>query len=246
VTDDADTRVRQFRTTTGVTIETTRTRAGADVGLTTNSFNSVSLNPPMVLWSLAKSARSLPAFLESDSFAVHVLSASEQQLSRTFAERGADKFAGLALERGRGDIPLIPDCSARFQCRTAVRYEGGDHSSSIRSVRVTPRCASPADRSSPPSAPRPALPRRRACCGTSAAEDPPAEADALLAIEHRRAQPHRFLRAPRAASADAGAVQAPLGQQAVDGDLIGASDIDLAVGHCRHEELDGIPARVRA
>ena len=132
MTDDADTRIRQFRSAlgafaTGVTIVTTRTRTGADVGLTANSFNSVSLNPPMVLWSLSKSARSLPAFLESNHFAVHVLSASQEPLSRTFATKGADKFAGLALERGPGGIPLLPDCSARFQCRTAFKYEGGDH-----------------------------------------------------------------------------------------------------------------------
>jgi len=127
-----DTRVRQFRDAlgafaTGVTIVTTRTRSGVDVGLTANSFNSVSLEPPMVLWSLAKTAKSLPAFLESSYFAVHVLSASQEALSHTFATRGADKFAGLTLERGHGDIPLLEGCSARFQCRTAVKYEGGDH-----------------------------------------------------------------------------------------------------------------------
>lgn len=128
----SETRVRQFRNAlgafaTGVTIVTTRTRAGVDVGLTANSFNSVSLEPPMVLWSLAKSARSLPAFLESSYFAVHVLSAVQEELSHTFARRGAEKFSGLAIERGRGDIPLLDGCSARFQCRTAVKYEGGDH-----------------------------------------------------------------------------------------------------------------------
>ena len=132
MTDAAETRVRQFRSAlgafaTGVTIVTTRTRSGVDVGLTANSFNSVSLDPPMVLWSLAKSSKSLPAFLESGYFAVHVLSASQEALSHTFATRGAEKFAGLSLERGRGDIPLLDGCSARFQCRTAVKYEGGDH-----------------------------------------------------------------------------------------------------------------------
>jgi 3-hydroxy-9,10-secoandrosta-1,3,5(10)-triene-9,17-dione monooxygenase reductase component len=132
VTDAAETRVRQFRTAlgafaTGVTIVTTRTASGADIGLTANSFNSVSLEPPMVLWSLAKAAKSLPAFLDSQYFAVHVLSASQEELSHVFATRGADKFAGLAIERGRGDIPLLQGCSARFQCRTAIRYEGGDH-----------------------------------------------------------------------------------------------------------------------
>ena len=132
MTDDVETRIRQFRSAlgafaTGVTIVTTRNRAGADIGLTANSFNSVSLDPPMVLWSLAKSSKSLPAFLESGYFAVHVLSASQEQLSLTFATRGADKFAGLTLERGRADIPLLPGCSARFQCRTAFQYQGGDH-----------------------------------------------------------------------------------------------------------------------
>jgi 3-hydroxy-9,10-secoandrosta-1,3,5(10)-triene-9,17-dione monooxygenase reductase component len=58
---------------------------------------------------------------------VHVLSAAQEELSHTFATRGADKFSGLALERGRGEIPLLKGCSARFQCRTAVKYEGGDH-----------------------------------------------------------------------------------------------------------------------
>jgi 3-hydroxy-9,10-secoandrosta-1,3,5(10)-triene-9,17-dione monooxygenase reductase component len=132
VTEAPETSVRQFRDAlgafaTGVTIVTTRTRSGVDVGLTANSFNSVSLEPPMVLWSLAKAARTLPAFLESSYFAVHVLSAAQEDLSHTFATRGADKFSGLALERGRGGIPLLDGCSARFQCRTAVKYEGGDH-----------------------------------------------------------------------------------------------------------------------
>ena len=132
MTEAPDTRVRQFRSAlgsfaTGVTIVTTRTNSGVDVGLTANSFNSLSLDPPMVLWSLAKNAKSLPAFLESGYFAVHVLSSSQEELSHTFATRGADKFAGLRIERGRGGIPLLEGCSARFQCRTAVKYEGGDH-----------------------------------------------------------------------------------------------------------------------
>ena len=129
---DFQARTRQFRAalgtfTTGVTIVTTRNPAGEDIGLTANSFNSVSLDPPMVLWSLARKSLSLPAFLESGYFAVHVLAASQEDLSVTFATRGADKFAGLAVTRGTGGIPLIPGCSALFQCRTAFNYEGGDH-----------------------------------------------------------------------------------------------------------------------
>jgi 3-hydroxy-9,10-secoandrosta-1,3,5(10)-triene-9,17-dione monooxygenase reductase component len=129
---DFQARTRQFRAAlgsfaTGVTIVTTRGAAGEDIGLTANSFNSVSLDPPMVLWSLARKSLSLPAFLHSGYFAVHVLSAEQEKLSMTFATRGADKFAGLELRRGAGDIPLIPGCSAVFQCRMAFNYEGGDH-----------------------------------------------------------------------------------------------------------------------
>ena len=132
MTADVQARTRQFRDAlgtfaTGVTIVTTRSAAGEDIGLTANSFNSVSLDPPMVLWSLAKKSLSLPAFLESGYFAVHVLSASQEALSLTFATRGAEKFAGLEIRRGAGDAPLLPGCSALFQCRTAFTYEGGDH-----------------------------------------------------------------------------------------------------------------------
>lgn len=113
--------------TTGVTIITTRTADGAPVGITANSFNSVSLNPPLVLWSLAKTARSLPVFEEGLHWNVHVLSASQEALSGSFATQGSDKFAGLALDPGISTAPLLPGCTARFQCRTAFRYDGGDH-----------------------------------------------------------------------------------------------------------------------
>jgi 3-hydroxy-9,10-secoandrosta-1,3,5(10)-triene-9,17-dione monooxygenase reductase component len=112
---------------TGVTIVTTRDRAGADVGLTASSFNSVSLDPPMVLWSLAKDSLSLPAFMECSHFGVHVLAANQQALADLFATRGANKFSGLHLKRGRDDIPLLPGCSARFQCKSTYQYQGGDH-----------------------------------------------------------------------------------------------------------------------
>ncbi|MDD2058392.1 flavin reductase family protein [Pseudomonas sp. GD03860] len=123
---------RQFRNAlgafaTGVTIVTTQDAEGRDVGLTASSFNSVSLEPPMVLWSLTKTSGSLPAFMEGEYFAVHVLAADQQSTSDRFSKRGIDKFEGLALERGAGGVPLLGDCSARFQCRTSYRYEGGDH-----------------------------------------------------------------------------------------------------------------------
>jgi 3-hydroxy-9,10-secoandrosta-1,3,5(10)-triene-9,17-dione monooxygenase reductase component len=113
--------------TTGVTIVTTRDTQGRDVGLTVNSFNSVSLEPPLVLWSLARSSASLQAFVDAPYFAVHILGARQEALSNLFAKRGVDKFAGLALQRGHGDVPLIDGCSARFECRTSFRHEGGDH-----------------------------------------------------------------------------------------------------------------------
>ncbi len=112
---------------TGVTIITTRAQDGSPLGLTVNSFNSVSLNPPLVLWSLAENALSLPAFRAAKHWAVHVLAADQDELSSRFAKRGADKFGGLDVETGVGEIPLLRGCTARFQCETAFEYQGGDH-----------------------------------------------------------------------------------------------------------------------
>ncbi|EJN37539.1 conserved protein of DIM6/NTAB family [Pseudomonas sp. GM84] len=113
--------------TTGVTIITSQAEDGSPVGITANSFNSVSLNPPLVLWSLSKQARSLPAFSSGKHWNVHVLSIEQEKLSGRFATQGEDKFAEIALDNGISDAPLLQDCTARFQCRTAFQYEGGDH-----------------------------------------------------------------------------------------------------------------------
>lgn len=113
--------------TTGVTIVTTRSDHGEAIGVTANSFNSVSLTPPIVLWSLAKSAKSLSAFTGSQHWNVHILSTEQQALSATFARPGADKFAGINLDEGITSAPLLPDCAARFQCRTTSVVEAGDH-----------------------------------------------------------------------------------------------------------------------
>lgn len=112
---------------TGVTIVTTSGPAGVDVGLTANSFSSVSLDPPMVLWSLARSAGSIDVFRGCSHFAVHILSAEQEAMSARFASKGVDRFAGLEIERGPAGIPLLPDCMARFACKLAYQYEGGDH-----------------------------------------------------------------------------------------------------------------------
>jgi 3-hydroxy-9,10-secoandrosta-1,3,5(10)-triene-9,17-dione monooxygenase reductase component len=113
--------------TTGVTIITTTAPDGTPIGLTANSFNSVSLDPPMVLWSLAKTSLSVEAFNKAEHWNVHVLSQEQQDLSNTFASKGQDKFQGTSLEEGISSAPLISDCSARFQCRNMVTHDGGDH-----------------------------------------------------------------------------------------------------------------------
>jgi 3-hydroxy-9,10-secoandrosta-1,3,5(10)-triene-9,17-dione monooxygenase reductase component len=112
---------------TGVTIVTTQAGDGAPVGVTANSFNSVSLTPPLVLWSLAKSARSLQAFSDASHWNVHVLAEDQVAMSNLFARAGEDKFSGLQLDAGLNNTPLLHACSARFQCRTMFQYEGGDH-----------------------------------------------------------------------------------------------------------------------
>jgi 3-hydroxy-9,10-secoandrosta-1,3,5(10)-triene-9,17-dione monooxygenase reductase component len=125
--DPRDFRQALGRFATGVTIVTTRAADGTPVGMTANSFNSVSMDPPMVLWSLARTARSLEAFTQATHWSVHILANDQEALSNRFARAGEDKFAGLRLEQGHGGTPLIAGCSARFQCRTAFQYEGGDH-----------------------------------------------------------------------------------------------------------------------
>lgn len=112
---------------TGVTIVTTNDASGEPVGITANSFSSVSLSPPLVLWSLAKSAFSRTAFEANGYWAVHILAHNQESLSNRFARSGENKFAGLTLESGINDVPLIPGCAARLQCETALQYEGGDH-----------------------------------------------------------------------------------------------------------------------
>lgn len=113
--------------TTGVTVITARSAQGEPVGVTANSFSSVSLDPPLVLWSLAKTAHSLPVFEAAEYFAIHILAAGQEDLSNRFASRGEDKFANLEVQNGLGGAPLLGDCSTRMQCKTVYQYEGGDH-----------------------------------------------------------------------------------------------------------------------
>ncbi|MEC5213929.1 3-hydroxy-9,10-secoandrosta-1,3,5(10)-triene-9,17-dione monooxygenase reductase component [Polaromonas sp. CG_9.5] len=128
---------------TGVTIVTTNAADGTPVGITANSFNSVSLEPPMVLWSLANNARSLPVFSGSEFWNVHILSNEQEALSNRFARPSEDKFTGLALDAQASGAPLLPGCSARFQCKSAFKYEGGDHTIFVGEVVKYDSCALP-------------------------------------------------------------------------------------------------------
>jgi 3-hydroxy-9,10-secoandrosta-1,3,5(10)-triene-9,17-dione monooxygenase reductase component len=113
--------------TTGLTIVTALDASGADIGVTANSFNSVSLSPPMVLWSLARTSTNFDAFIAARHFAVHVLAIEQDALAALFSRRGSDRFTGLNLLRGESKVALLDGCVARFECHTAFQYEGGDH-----------------------------------------------------------------------------------------------------------------------
>jgi flavin reductase (DIM6/NTAB) family NADH-FMN oxidoreductase RutF len=112
---------------TGVTVVTARAANGTRVGLTASSFNSVSLDPPLVLWSLSRNAASLPAFTTGSHYAINVLSAEQQALAERFAARHADRFAGLAFREGVSGAPILEGAAAVFECFNRSRYDEGDH-----------------------------------------------------------------------------------------------------------------------
>jgi 3-hydroxy-9,10-secoandrosta-1,3,5(10)-triene-9,17-dione monooxygenase reductase component len=112
---------------TGVTIVTTLDGDGVPVGVTANSFSSVSLDPPLILWSLAKNARSHAVYSSSRHWVVNVLSQDQVALSNRFAQRGEDKFAGVSVSCGVAGVPVLDGLAACFQCETWARYDGGDH-----------------------------------------------------------------------------------------------------------------------
>lgn len=112
---------------TGVTIATTKDADNRPVGVTASSFNSVSVDPPLVLWSLAKASFSHDAFCSSGHFAVHVLAASQEYLSNRFARSGEDKFSAMDWQDGKLGSPVFAEHAALFECKTRHQYEGGDH-----------------------------------------------------------------------------------------------------------------------
>ncbi|MQY51377.1 flavin reductase family protein [Rhodocyclus tenuis] len=115
------------RFTTGVTIVTARGADGQPIGLTVNSFNSVSLDPPLVVWSLSANSPRLADFVAASHFAVNVLAVDQQALSDRFAGRDPERFAGLEPRQGLGGAPLFDGCCAWFECANEIRHEGGDH-----------------------------------------------------------------------------------------------------------------------
>ncbi|MDD5333521.1 MAG: flavin reductase family protein [Rhodoferax sp.] len=133
----------EFRTAlgmfaTGVTIMTARTAEGGLVGLTVNSFNSVSLEPPLVLWSLARAAASMLAFSTGSHYAINILGSDQQALAKRFAAKGVDRFADVAFIDGVGGAPLLVGAVAHFECFNRSRYEEGDH---VIFVGEVERCA---------------------------------------------------------------------------------------------------------
>jgi 3-hydroxy-9,10-secoandrosta-1,3,5(10)-triene-9,17-dione monooxygenase reductase component len=123
---------RQFRSAlggfpTGVAVVTARADDGKPIGITINSFSSVSLDPPLVLWSLARGSLNLPHFAVGRRHIIHVLADHQDELAKRFASRAPDKFSGLSHETTEDNIPLFDECVATFGCATRALYEEGDH-----------------------------------------------------------------------------------------------------------------------
>ncbi|MCU0927949.1 MAG: flavin reductase family protein [Burkholderiaceae bacterium] len=115
------------RFATGVTIVTCRDTPGAPVGLTCNSFNALSLEPPLVLWSLRRASPNLAAFVGAGHFAVNVLAEDQIELSRRFASSAPDRFAEGVWHDGTGGAPLLVGAAAVFECETVSHQDVGDH-----------------------------------------------------------------------------------------------------------------------
>lgn len=113
--------------TTGVTVVTTVDADGKRHGVTANSFSSVSLDPPLILWSQALTSKSFEAFRSSERFVVNIMGHHQIPVSNQFARSGDDKFTGIACQEGLGGVPIIEDCAAHLECTKVAAYPGGDH-----------------------------------------------------------------------------------------------------------------------
>ena len=112
---------------TGITVVTTRAPTGGFVGLTVNSFSALSLQPPLVLWSLRCTSPSLPVFQSAERFVVNVLAEAQVEVSRRFASPLPDKFDGVAHAESTTGLPLLHGAAAWFECRTVSQQLAGDH-----------------------------------------------------------------------------------------------------------------------
>ncbi len=112
---------------TGVTVITTRNEHGGFFGLTASSFNSVSLTPPLVLWSLSGNSRSMPLFKSNSHYVINVLAGDQMHLAERFASRLEDRFAGVEYELSQTGLPILRGASAWFECHNRSRYPEGDH-----------------------------------------------------------------------------------------------------------------------
>jgi flavin reductase (DIM6/NTAB) family NADH-FMN oxidoreductase RutF len=123
---------REFRNAlggfaTGVAVVTTRAIEGHAIGITINSFSSVSLEPPLVLWSLVTTSPSLAHFVVDQPHVIHVLARDQEELAKRFASPMPDKFAGVPHDFTVSNVPRFDGCVAVFECRTRALYEEGDH-----------------------------------------------------------------------------------------------------------------------
>lgn len=123
------------RFATGVTVVTGSDIEGHPVGVTISSFNAVSLEPPLIVWSLARQSKSLNCFAPGYAHNIHILTTQQQTLAEQFASSSLDKFNGLTYRLNTAGIALLPDCLACFECVTQSWYAGGDHMIIIAKVQ---------------------------------------------------------------------------------------------------------------
>ncbi len=136
--DPAEFRAALSRFASGVTVITTRDASGRDLGMTATSFASVSLEPTLILVSIDHTATMAGPLEAAEYFAVHILSAAQEAVSRVFALREyGDKFEGHAVARGSGSVPLLHGALARLECRVHARYPAGDHTIIVGEVLST-------------------------------------------------------------------------------------------------------------
>lgn len=132
----------EFRTAlgrfaSGVTVVTTRDKEGQPRGLTVSAFTSLSLEPPLVLICIGKSIALHQVLVEAGGFVVNVLSDKQESLSRRFASREPDKFAGIAYREGLENVPVLDDVLVALECRKQSAFDGGDHTILVGEVEAT-------------------------------------------------------------------------------------------------------------